>query len=144
MKAARLALLAALLVSFQGLAQQQSPADADAAIGLDATMPTLRLTTDLKSAEDETFAVTKHLRIEGPLVAPMKAKKVWDIPKRILRALNPFAKSREPEQKSEFEGVSSRAWSTTVGWRPGQSAWPDDTHHEAQLRLISIGYENQP
>jgi hypothetical protein len=41
--------------------------------------------------------------------------------------------------------VSSRAWSTIVGWNPGGSAFPTEAHHEIpQLRLISVGVEKQP
>jgi hypothetical protein len=81
---------------------------------------------------------TKNLRFSGPAVAPFKAKRLREVPRRVLHAINPFAKQEEPP---EFEGlprVTSQAWTTTVGWHPGASAFADPVTHESRLGLISI------
>lgn len=138
MRAAQIAFLAVFLLPGPVFAQTAS--NTVPVISFDSDLPSLRLTEDMILAPSpaEGFRIGKHFRIGGPLVAPLKAKKVWDFPLRLLRMLNPFAKSAASGQAADFGSVESRAWTTIVGWTPGQSPFPDDTHHESQLRLLSV------
>jgi hypothetical protein len=63
---------------------------------------------------------------------PVKAiktvgKKAAKVPAGIIRDMNPLAPMPDPEQHSLVlvDGESPRAWTTTVGWYPGTSAFPD-------------------
>ncbi len=139
MTAVRLLLLAFLLAVSQALAQQQVSANADAAFNFDLSSPFLPKAVEFTPPPNsDAVAISKHLQIQGPLVAPVKAKKVWDVPKRILHMLNPFSKSARAQETADFTPVESKAWSTIAGWRPGRSAFLDDTEHEPQLRLLSF------
>jgi hypothetical protein len=67
----------------------------------------------------------KHFQVSGPLVHMAKSKSGWDVPRRFLHLINPFAK-REPQAPIErVPYVSPNAWTTTVGWHPGASAFDD-------------------
>lgn len=92
------------------------------------------LTADV--ASDEAF-LERGLRLSGPAVGAFKAKSIFDFPLRLLQLINPFARTAATVQPLRVER-DSRAWTTIVGWNPGQSAFADDTHHEPQLRLISF------
>src|SRR5258705_4665293 len=65
----------------------------------------------------------QHLRLSGPLVRPMKAKRLREVPQRLFHAINPFARSEETDEFKGLPRVSSQAWSTSVGWHPGASAF---------------------
>jgi hypothetical protein len=43
-------------------------------------------------------------------------------------------------QTRQIEGMNTRAWTTIVGWHPGESAFPDARTDEAQLNLVSIAF----
>lgn len=46
-------------------------------------------------------------------------------------------------QTLQLEGVSTRAWTSIVGWHPGESAFPDACNYEPQFNLFCIGGEPQ-
>lgn len=59
-----------------------------------------------------------------------------------IQLANPFEKTAKKETPIiHVHGLSNHAWSTTVGWRPGQSAFADERTHEATLTLLWIGCE---
>ncbi len=139
MRAARLLVIASFLTISQALGQQQVSANADAAFNFDLSSPFLPKAVEFTPPPNsDAIAISKRLQIEGPLVAPIKSKKLWDFPKRIVQMLNPFSKSGHAQETADYAPVESRAWSTMAGWRPGRSAFLDDTEHEPQLRLLSI------
>src|SRR5262249_105098 len=78
-----------------------------------------------------------QLQISGPLVRPLKAKKVREVPKRLFHLINPFARNEESDLKG-MPRASTQAWATTVGWHPGRSAFADPISHESSMSLISI------
>ena len=86
----------------------------------------------------------KRFRFSGPLVRPFKAKRVREVPRRLLHAINPFASSDTDEEFKGAPRVSTRAWTTTVGWSPGASAFADPVTHESSLGLLSIGRSSAP
>jgi hypothetical protein len=43
---------------------------------------------------------------------------------------------REP-----VEGLSPQAWTTTVGWHPGESAFPDENASSTGMPLLWFGHE---
>jgi hypothetical protein len=90
-----------------------------------------------KSTQD--VIVGKKLELSGPLVRPLKVKRLGDVPKALLQLINPLAVT---ERKVEFETtrqLSTRAWATTVGWHPGASAFPDPMTHESTMGLFVLG-----
>jgi hypothetical protein len=82
--------------------------------------------------------VKKNVQISGPLVKPLTARKITDVPKRLLQLINPFATTERMEGLESTRGLSARAWSSTVGWNPGGSAFSDATTHESSMSLISF------
>jgi hypothetical protein len=65
---------------------------------------------------------------------PFFGKRFLQFPRRMLRLMNPFA---PVESKGELRvpDYSPRAWSSTIGWRPGASAFSDPVTHESSMGL---------
>jgi hypothetical protein len=118
----------------QVVAQQAGSSNSAPAISLDFVRDSTSLFTP---PPDENVISGKHFQITGPLVAPLKSKKLWDVPVRLLQLINPFQKPSGLEQPKGFREVDSMAWTTMADWK-GRSPFPDDTHHEAQLRLLTV------
>jgi hypothetical protein len=91
---------------------------------------------DARPARD--VIVKKNVELSGPLVKPLTARRITDVPKRLLQLINPFTVSDRKEVLESTRGLSARAWSSTVGWNPGGSAFSDPTTHEASMSLISF------
>jgi hypothetical protein len=100
------------------------------------------LTQDSAPAQADTV-VKKNLRISGPLVRPFKAKKIVELPKRVLHLINPFARPEAKEGVENTRELSSRAWTTTVGWHAGGSSFQDAVTHEPTMTLISVSHAEQ-
>ncbi|HZR19706.1 MAG TPA: hypothetical protein VFE51_20645 [Verrucomicrobiae bacterium] len=105
--------------------------------------------TEPKDTNSVDYTISKTtVHVSGPVATTLKAKSAGDFSKRVLNLFNPFS-SQEPNLPptvSTASGpVNTRAWSTIVGWSPGQSAFPDEHYHEPpQLRLMSVNVEKQP
>ena len=100
---------------------------------------------EAQSAQAESdVVVKKNVRISGPLVRPFKAKRIVEFPKRVLQLINPFARS-EPKEGSEnySREISSRAWSTTVGWHTGGNPFQEAVTHEPTMTLMSVSHADQ-
>jgi hypothetical protein len=81
----------------------------------------------------------KKLNTGGPVLHVSKTKRVLQVPRRVLNLINPFAPTEPGAELKRPEGLSSRAWVTTVGWNPGESAFPDARTHESTLTLLTVG-----
>jgi hypothetical protein len=80
-----------------------------------------------------------QIKVSGPLAQPFKEGTFSQKSRGLLQLINPFAPvGPKPEIEKRTKGLSTRAWSTTVGWNPGGSAFPDATTHEAGLVLVSV------
>lgn len=78
-------------------------------------------------------------------MSPLKSKTTAEFSHRVTHLFSPFAKEKPAWQTAPTGPVSTRAWSTIVGWNPGGSAFPDGAHHEPpRIDLISITAERQP
>jgi len=161
---------AVLLAGFTARAQSTNAATANATVTLDkpveaAPEPAVKIldpTGDSKSAayfgkpmlepaalnvelKPESLASkdsveSSTIKASGILVAPFKADKIKDVPKRIWRWINPFGpvEKTEPEVTSSSSDLSPRAWSTTVGWQPSASKFGDPITHESSMGLIQL------
>jgi hypothetical protein len=145
-----LLIVLAVMSASRGVGQEQRtetnamPLRTSAASLQDRPQVVLRPLDLSSSGSSERVIVKRKLRISGPLVRPFKAKTGSEFSKRVVHLFSPFASEDSSTQAEPSGPVSSRAWSTMVGWNPGRSAFPDDTWHEPQLRLISINVEKQP
>ena len=83
--------------------------------------------------------VKKRITASGPLVQPFRTKRLRDFPKHLLHLVNPFAPTEPRSEYRNTAGLSTRAWTTTAGWSPGRSAFPDAVTHEPTMNLISFG-----
>ena len=73
-------------------------------------------------------SVGRHLRIEGSVVKVFKGARIWDVPRRLLQAVNPFAPSESTEAVSRSRDLNPNAWASSVGWQ-----------HEG-ISLISVSW----
>jgi len=85
------------------------------------------------------LSLGKKLHVDGPLVSGFGARKILEVPRRILHFINPFAPAEHSETFEKTAQVNPRAWATTVGLRPGASAFADATTHEPSMTLLSVG-----
>jgi hypothetical protein len=89
-------------------------------------------------------AVTPKLQASGPLIEPFKPNQTSSTPKRLLQLVNPFAPVEpQPAPQTRVKDMSTRAWSTVVGWNPGGSAFPNGVDHESQMTFISVSAKHQ-
>jgi hypothetical protein len=111
-----------------------------------ATLWRLTEPGDTNSVDYTISKTTVHL--SGPVATTLKSKSAGDFSKRVLKLFNPLSAQNQnlPTTVSTASGpVSTRSWSSIVGWSPGQSAFPDEHFHEPpQLRLLSVSTERQP
>ena len=92
-------------------------------------------------------ALGSKYQLTGPLVRPftgLRTRGFWSLPLRLLQAVNPFAAKRVDDDTGHAAGLSTRAWSTLVGWHPGASAFSDPVTHEPAMDLISVGRNSPP
>jgi hypothetical protein len=82
--------------------------------------------------------VGKDFEIRGPLVAPFKAHKLREVPRRLLHLVNPFAPVEPREELERVRGLTPRAWVSTVGWSTGRSSLPVEVTHEPVMGLVSV------
>jgi hypothetical protein len=82
--------------------------------------------------------VGKRFEISGSLARPLKVKKIGEVPRALLQLLNPFAPAERKVELASTRGLSTRAWTTVVGWNPGESAFPDAMTHESSLALFTL------
>jgi hypothetical protein len=103
--------------------------------------PSLITKDPLKSRDD--VIVGKKFTVSGFLVRPFKAfkgRKLGSGLVKVFQAFNPFSKGKDSTEEARFVGeLSTQAWSSTVGWRPGASGIPDPVTHEVGLTLVSVG-----
>ena len=89
-------------------------------------------------------AVTPKLQASGPLIEPFKPSQTSSTPKRLLQLVNPFAPVEpQPAPETRVKGMSTRAWTSVVGWNPGGSAFPNGVDHESQMTFISVSAKHQ-
>jgi hypothetical protein len=82
----------------------------------------------------------KGLRLGGPVGNVIKTRKLNDIPRQILSSVNPFSsQERVPRTFERRSDLNPRAWTTTVGLHPGESAFSDARTHEPNLTLLTLG-----
>jgi len=93
-------------------------------------------------------SVGRHLRIEGPMVKVFKGAKIWDVPRRLLQAVNPFAPSESTEAVSRSRDLNPNAWASSVGWQHegmlGRKEHPEYKARRSRWvrRLLGNGVEN--
>jgi len=93
---------------------------------------------------NQQVAVTPKLQASGPLVEPFKPNQTASTPKRLLNLINPFAPVEpQPAPETRVRGMSTRPWSSVVGWNPGGSSFPDGVTHESQMSFISVSAKHQ-
>ncbi len=100
-----------------------------AAQSADTTTPAATISSGAKTKSS--------VEVSGPLVAPLKSKKVSEVPKRFFQTINPFAPVK-PEAREKPAGTSTRAWSEIVGWGGAQSAFPNEATHEPRMVLVNV------
>jgi len=84
----------------------------------------------------------KKLTVTGFLVRPFKAMrlhKAGGALAGLVQAINPFSREKESTENARFEGeLSTVAWSSSVGWRAGNSGISNPVTHEIGLTALSV------
>jgi hypothetical protein len=84
----------------------------------------------------------KKFKVTGFLVRPFKAMRLHKAPGAVaslFQAVNPFSREKEITDDTRFEGELSKvAWSSTVGWRAGNSGIPNAVTHEFGMTAVSV------
>jgi hypothetical protein len=86
-----------------------------------------------QSPEEQTSAHKVPDVVVNPIPSPDitgAAESVVRLPKIEKVGETPSIPAGDPQ---------SRAWSTSMGWHPGGSAFPEASTHEARLTLLSVG-----
>ena len=133
------------LVVLLGLAASQSVAQQPGREASASTTNTPSMTEGtrllaplLEEPKASDVIVGKKAELSGPLVRPLKVKKLGDVPKVLLQLINPLAVSERKIELETTRQLSTRAWATTVGWHPGASAFPDPMTHESSMGLFTL------
>ena len=84
----------------------------------------------------------KKFKVTGFLVRPFKAMRLHKAPgavASVFQAINPFSREKEITERTRFEGeLSTVAWSSSVGWRAGNSGMSNPVTHEVGLTALSV------
>ena len=131
------------LISTARLAAQQTTVDfSTASPGTPASnVDSSLITKDPLLLRDDVI-VGKKYTVTGVLVRPFKATKLHKAGSglvKLLQAINPFSRGSDSTEEARFEGdLSTRAWTSSVGWHPGASGFPDAVTHEVGLTFVSV------
>lgn len=96
---------------------------------------------DGRSSGLDRVTLKKRVELKGPLAGLFKVKKVLDLPRQLLHLINPFAAGEARDEGYRRGDLDPRAWTTIVGWHPGQSAFPDAVTQEPCMSFLSLGFE---
>ncbi len=94
----------------------------------------------------EDVIVGASYQLNGPFVGPIKAvkaKKFLQVPVRLLQAVNPLSATGPQGKETREDGLSTRAWTTITGWKPGASFMDDPVTHEPEMNLLTISRSPQ-
>lgn len=84
----------------------------------------------------------KKFKMTGFLVRPFKAMRLHKAPgavASVFQAINPFSKEKASTQDKRFEGeLSAVAWSSSIGWRAGNSGMSNPVTQETGLTALSV------
>ena len=99
------------------------------------------ITQDPQQLRDDVI-VGKKFTVTGLLVRPFKAFKLHKAGSglvKLLQAINPFSREKDSTEEVRYEGeLSTQAWTSSVGWHPGASAFPNAVTHEVGLTFLSV------
>jgi hypothetical protein len=87
-------------------------------------------------------AVDETTRANGPEPPSVSTPDISDVVVQPKVPAAPLLKIEKAEKRvAPPNDRASHAWTTTVGWHPGTSAFSDPVTHESQLKLVSIPLE---
>jgi len=142
MKAIRIFLVIAS-VAMGGMAAPTASGDLSALPG-EATVfrlnPSLFM-RDSRLPRSDALRMGRNYQVDGFLVIPFKAvrEEGWrSVPRRWLRAVNPFGPAEARPAWTTSGNLSPRAWTTTVGWSPSAMVFHDPLVREPQMVLVSL------
>ena len=151
MQCLRTCLLITLVTAGQVVARQSSK---DAASPSTNSLPTASAAPNLHNSNEKTETASRAVvevdkktsvgKTAAQQAEARRPKKFWLVPLNALKAVNPLAPTDAKEAPATVAGESPRAWTTTVGWHPGASAFPDPTTHESKLSLITVSGARKP
>lgn len=143
MKASKILIAMLLLVGATALAQEGKVETANPQKNAPAAQndksPIFSLSGNGSAAPQSGTVLNSHLTLGGPATDVFHLGKISQLPARLWQLINPFAEVAPKSQIEGLRGTSPVAWTTTAGWRPGSSAFPNATVHEASMNFVSVG-----
>ena len=138
MKLARTVLLVALFAAGEAVAQQPAVGSAasstNAATAFRYNRSLWSLPAGSQRYDRQDFISKQSSPSSGFLLASssqrLQAKTPLSLSLGLLESVNPFAPLKQKNEPTRIYHLSTRAWTTTVGWHPGASAFPDAITHE--------------
>lgn len=131
------------LISTARLAAQTTADFSSPASGVSTSRNNASLITQDPQLIRDDVIMGKKYTVSGLLVRPFKAIKLHKAGSglaKLLQAINPFSREQGPVEDVRFAGeLSTRAWSSSVGWHPATPAIPNAVTHEMGLTFISVG-----
>jgi hypothetical protein len=139
-----LILLLIALISSARLAAQPTTTDfTEATPEVSVSRNNSSLLTKDRQLQRDDVIVGKKYTVTGLLVWPIKAIKLHKAGSaltKLLQAINPFSRENDATEEARFEGeLSTSAWTSSVGWHPGASGFPNAVTHEVGLTFVSVG-----
>lgn len=102
-----------------------------------AASASLLTPSDLRTASVQPL--TDRVQTEGALTYLFSGTNLFEIPGRLWNLVVPSSSTVQAEPIRREGGLSSRPWTSIVGWAPGGSAFPDPTTHELSIGLFTFG-----
>jgi hypothetical protein len=147
MKAWLAALFASVILTSPLVAQETSQTASTNAPGASSsystsyTSSTQIVVTEPSLLRKDEVSV-KKFKVTGFLVRPFKAMRLHKAPgavASVFQAINPFSREKGTTENPRFEGeLSTVAWSSTIGWRAGNSGMSNPVTHEVGLTALSV------
>jgi hypothetical protein len=126
--------MVALRLSAAEPGQAKSTSSNTSAPPSSVTIPSSTPTEDAQIGRSDSFNA-KNSQLSDALNRPSSVKKIFSFPRRVLHLVNPFAASENKVEVLQVREYSPRAWSSSISWRVGGSAFPDELTHESTLGL---------
>jgi hypothetical protein len=91
-----------------------------------------------------TLLAMGHAGAQSQTNATASASATITVQKPKLHWLPPVTMTNSTENLKPVEGLDPRAWTTVVGWYPGESAFATGETHRSKLVLFWVDVEPEP
>jgi len=87
------------------------------------------------------IALCASLTVTRPATAAPSASTTLPAEKQKIHWFTPVRPTEVNNDLKPVEGISRRAWTTTAGWHPGVSDFPDTEMYSSRMNLFWVGHQ---